>query len=264
MQGLRDKVVLITGADGGIGRQAALRFAAEGSRVVVSDISEAGARETGELITTRGGIAVVECADLASAARKELVPKVIARWGRVDVLVNNATYRGALVPFMTFEEDDWEKVMAVNLTATAVLSRAAARDMLTRESGAIVNVTAVQPRLPLAHHAAYGASKGAVAALTRSLAAELSPHGIRVNAVEPGVVDTGPARDELSGQERPQVAALLGRWGSADEVAAAIAFLASDEASFITGAALVVDGGRSISRLPDPFEASFRGHKLEE
>src|SRR5690606_28120843 len=121
--------------------------------------------------------------DLSVAAERDrLVPAAVNRWGRIDVLVNNAAYHGPRVPFLQAPEGEWDKIFAVNVGAAAALSRAAARDMVTRRSGAIVNVASVQAELPVPTYAAYVASKGAVISLTRALAVELSPDGIRVNA----------------------------------------------------------------------------------
>ncbi len=263
--GLAGRVALVTGAGRGIGRAIVTRLVADGATVVASDIDADGLALTSSLVDDRPEKLTTCVVDLADrAARSELVPAALRTYGRLDIVVNNAAFHGRRVGALDFDDDDWDRVIEVNLSATASISRAAGRIMVEQGSGVIVNLGAIQAELPLPTYLPYAASKGGVAALTRALAAELSPYGVRVNAVIPGTIDTESFRETLStNTEPPRVASLLPRPGTATEVASAVAFLAGDDASYVTGALVHVDGGRSLSRLPDPTDAQYRGYRLD-
>ncbi|PSL08406.1 glucose 1-dehydrogenase/3-oxoacyl-[acyl-carrier protein] reductase [Haloactinopolyspora alba] len=261
MARLNGQVAVVTGAGGGIGRAISVCLASEGAHVLAVDVDEAGARQTVSAVEDAGGKAVAEVADITDrAARDGVVPAALERFGRVDVLVNNAAYQGRRLPFLDVPADEWDRVLATNLTAAAALAQDAARYMVARGSGTIVNVTAIQERLPMVTHAAYGVSKGGVSALTRSLAVELSPLGVRVNAVAPGMISTPSLRASQDVADAVVTSpgrspTLLGRDGAPEELAAAVAFLASSDSSFVTGEVLTVDGGRTLSRRFDALAA---------
>ncbi|HVX44565.1 MAG TPA: SDR family NAD(P)-dependent oxidoreductase [Mycobacteriales bacterium] len=263
-QSMAGRIALVTGAGGGIGAAIALHLAECGATTVIADRSSEGAEATAGRIRTAGGQAAIRVVDLSDrAARQEVIPSIVAEFGRIEILVNNAADHGARSSTFELAQDDWDRVIETNLSAPLFLIQAAARDMVQRGAGAIVNIAAIQAQLPVPTYVAYGASKGGLISLTKVLASELSPHGIRVNAVAPGLIDTSSFQTSIGGNPVP-VPALLRRSGRPEELAAAVGFLASDAASYITGTLLTVDGGRVISRLPDPVDAQFRGYTVPE
>ena len=247
---LRGRVVLITGGASGIGRATARLFAEEEARVVLVDLDEKGGRSAAEEIAGGGGEARFIAADVSRAADcTRAVEETLFKFGRIDVLFNNAgIIRRASV--VGTSEEEWDRVMAVNVKSIFLLSRLAVPIMAKAGGGAIVNTASGWGIAGGRDAAAYCASKGAVVLLTKAMAIDHGRQGIRVNCVCPGDTDTAMLRHEASelgiaieeflaeAADRP-----LGRMGTPEEVAQAVLFLASDSSSFITGTALVVDGG---------------------
>jgi NAD(P)-dependent dehydrogenase (short-subunit alcohol dehydrogenase family) len=232
-----DKTAIVTGATGGIGTAVAERLAGEGARVVICARSKDAGRALAERL---GGVFVAgDVRDPSTAT------SAIAAAGRLDVLVNNAgvDHAGEL---LTVPPDEVRDVLEINFMGACWFLQAAGRSMATSGGGAIVNITSRHATAGIAQAAVYGASKGALLALTRSAAVELAPRGIRVNAVAPGCVAT-PMLDawlaDRHGAARVVAAIPQGRIGEPREVASAVAYLASDEAAYITGVSLAVDGG---------------------
>jgi NAD(P)-dependent dehydrogenase (short-subunit alcohol dehydrogenase family) len=237
----QNKTVLVTGGTSGIGRAAAERFAAAGAEVVISGRSAERGAEVVDAITAAGGRARFIAADLASA---EAAEELAAAAGPVDVLVNNV----GIFPFGATHEvplADLRAVLDVNVVAPFLLTAALAPGMASRGGGAIVNVSTMVAGFGLPGMSAYSASKAALELLTKVWAAEYGPQGVRVNAVAPGPTRT-PGTAVMGDEAIARLAATLplGRAASPDEIASAIVFLASDEASFVTGAIVPVDGGR--------------------
>ena len=249
------RVALVTGAGHGIGRACAERLAAEGAAVVLAQRNQQEGEAVAVAIRAAGGRALSVRADLTEPNTAErVVAQAVERFGGLDVLVNNAARVPERADFLELTAEEWDAVMAVNLDGTFRLSQAAARVMAERGYGRIVNVLAIQMRLPLPQNAAYVASKGGGEALTRAMAVDLAPRGIIVNAVAPGMIMTEGWTGTSAGDPTVDTGstALVGRMGRPEEAAALVAFLASEECSFVVGQTIVCDGGRLLSRRGDP------------
>jgi len=248
---LQSKRAIVTGGASGIGRAICELFAKEGATVVLADLDETGGEETVELINKQGGQASFLRTDVSSEADVEkLIRSAVASLGGIDIVVNNA----AAFVFGKVENvtrADWDKVMGVNVIGPANVVRLALPHLKQSSAGAIVNMASVSSLVAAPAFVPYNSSKGAVLQLTRSLAMDLAPDGIRVNCVCPGSILTAATEKHIAfeGADRDEFLAaaadesLLKRNGTPKEVANAALFLASDEASFITGTQLVVDGG---------------------
>jgi NAD(P)-dependent dehydrogenase (short-subunit alcohol dehydrogenase family) len=247
---LKDKVAIVTGGGAGIGQATAVLFAEEGAKVVIGDVDETGGKVTAAQIKAAGGEAIFVRADISKEddARK-LTDEALRAFGRLDILVNNAA--AFVLKGLEASVEDWQRSLGVNVIGTALVSRFASEAMKTNGSGAIVNLGSMSSFIAQPHFVTYSATKAAIIQMTRNMAMDLAEFGIRVNAVCPGTIITqasekhcaqaGITMDEFKATEGAKH--LLNRPGVPREVAQPILFLASDEASFITGTYLMVDGG---------------------
>ena len=251
---LHDKVAIITGAGGGMGRVAAQMFAAEGARVVVAEFDEASGSETARRVTDAGGQAAFVRADVSQEdGARQMVETAVSAYGRLDVLYNNA----GIMPeadhsVIDTDVDTWDRVMAVNLRGVFLGCKHAIPVMLEQGSGSVINISSFVALLGCSvPQDAYTASKGAVLSLTRSLAVQFGPRGVRSNAICPGPIETPLLMDWLVRDEAAKQLRLArnptGRFGKPEEIVNLAIYLASDESRWTNGAAMVVDGGISVN-----------------
>jgi len=238
-------VVIVTGAGHGIGRAVAERFAAEGARVVVNDVDAARAGAVGG--------AMSYAADVSSKTQVDaMFDAVLQRFGTVDILVNNAGNIHAARHFLEADEQWWDQLLGVNLKGAFLCSLRAAHIMARKGSGCIINMSSGGATKAHRGNVAYDASKGGIEAMTRAMALDLAPYGIRVNAIVPGLIRTYDI-DEPTAAERGQVVP-IGRLGDPEDLAGPTVFLATEDARYITGACLVVDGGVLVQQRSTPVD----------
>lgn len=250
---LKDRVAIITGAGSGFGEGMARLFAQEGAKVVVNDINETGGRRVAQVIQQEGAQAEFVKADVTKDAEvKALVDAAVKRFGRVDIMVNNAGYTHKNQPMLNVSEAEFDRIFAVNVKAIYLAARHVVPQMRKQGGGVILNTVstaAIRPRPGLTW---YNASKGAAQTMTKSMAAELAPDKIRVVAVNPVIGETGLLEHFMGVPDTPEnrkkfLATIpLGRMSTPKDVARAALFLCSDEAEFLTGVCMEVDGGRCI------------------
>jgi NAD(P)-dependent dehydrogenase (short-subunit alcohol dehydrogenase family) len=251
MADLTGKVALVTGAASGIGAASALAFAAAGARVAACDRDLAGAEATAKLIAEAGGDAIAVAVDVTDAGQAQaMVDRVVAAFGRLDCAHNNAGITGSTVPFAEYPVSEWDKVLAVNLTGVFLCLRAELPAMVAGGGGAIVNTASFSGLVAVPRIPAYVASKHGVVGLTKAAAVEYGRTGVRVNAVCPGSTRT-PMVEGFSGgdariEEALAAVSPMRRLGEPEEIARTVVWLCSDEASFVNGHSLAVDGGAVI------------------
>ena len=251
---LAGKVAIVTGAAQGIGRACAERLAKEGAKVILTDINAEAGQRVARAIAAAGGTARFAPCDVAKEADvNAAIATALEAHGRIDVVVNNA---GILddAPFLDLPVAEFDRILGVNLRGAFLMGQAAARQMVKQgppagasQAGAIVNMSSINERFALPDHVAYSISKGGISQLTKAMAIALAPHGIRVNAVGPGTIETplldGVIKDKAF-REKVLSRTPIGRFGQPREIAAIVAWLASEEASYVTGTTIFADGGR--------------------
>jgi len=248
---MKDKIAVVTGSGQGIGREIALGLARRGATVIVADWNLATAEAVRHEIRAFGGSALVVEVDISDAAQVEaMVERVLDAYGRIDILINNAAI-GHAKPFLEISLEEWNRVLAINLTGQFLCAQAVARAMVERGGGRIVNVASISGQRGGTGRAAYGAAKAGVILLTRVMAVELAARGIAVNAISPGPTETDQVRqchdDATRAAYRERLP--MRRYADPAEIAKAALFLASDEASFVSGHILNVDGGFDAAGL---------------
>lgn len=247
-----NKVAIVTGSASGIGRAAAIRFGREGARVVICDFNEAGLAETEALVKETGAECLAVKVNVRNQAEVEAcVAATLERFGTIDILVNNAG-TGQFVPFAMMDNDEYDRVMEINVRGMFFFCRAVLPTMMDKDFGKIVNITSIMGEVAGQGQSIYNTSKGAAKMMTQGIAVDCSGYNINVNAVAPGMVLTGLTQNMLGDPDQVQYfieKIPQRRIGKPEEIAAAILFLCSDDASYINGTTLHVDGGMMCTRM---------------
>ena len=250
---LVDRVAIVTGATGGIGRAIARRFAQEGADIVIVYLRSPLANEVVEEVKTLGRRAIAVKADISNFSEvNQMVQQAVAEFGKVDILVNNAGTGSvrALLPEMT--EEEWDRVISINLKGCFICTLLVARQMIKQKrSGKIINISSIAADTTYAGQLAYVVSKGGVNSLTRAAAIDLAPYHINVNAIAPGSTDTPMLRTEKEELEKRRAKIPLGKLAKPEDIAATALFLASEDSDHLTGSIVVVDGAEVINRTYD-------------
>jgi NAD(P)-dependent dehydrogenase (short-subunit alcohol dehydrogenase family) len=247
---LKGKVIIVTGGGSGLGRAAARAFSQEGADVVVADINEVAAVETAKAITSAGGRAIVIETDVSKADQVEdLVRETVRRFGKLNCAFNNAGIEGGAFLTGEYPEEEWDRVISINQKGVMLCMKHEIEQMLVDGGGTILNTSSGAGIRGLAYQSAYSTSKHAIIGLTRTAAVEYAKKGVRINAICPGFIDTGLTKIVLTKkphlEEKYKKLVPMGRFGREEEVAETAVWLLSDASSFITGQAIVIDGGAS-------------------
>ena len=249
---LINKVSLVTGAGKGMGRSIALTLANEGSCVVINDINFDDANAVAKEIIDCGGKSISIKADVSQSREiKSMVMESIKNFGRIDILVNNAGIQ-TIIPFLELSEEDWQRVIDVNLKGTFLCSQIVAKEMVKQGKGKIVNISSIHQSIPRFNKIHYDVSKAGIAMLTKDMALELSKYKINVNSVAPGAIMTPMNKDIIESQVKiAEIESKIPwkRMGKPEEVAQAVLYLVSDESDYVTGSTINVDGGSSLGRI---------------
>lgn len=246
MARLKDKVAIVTGGGSGIGRSTCLLFAQEGAKVVVADYVADGGNETVRQIKAVGGDASFVLTDVSKSADvQNMIATTVKTYGRVDVLFNNAGIEGPSSKIANYKEEDWDRVIAIDLTSVYLGMKYVLPEMMKQGGGSIISTASVAGLVGFPGSGAYAAAKAGVINMTRMVALEYADKNIRVNCICPGIIET-PMVDRVVGnrpKDRVIKAEPIGRLGRPEDIANAALFLASDESSFATGAPFIIDGG---------------------
>lgn len=242
---LKDKVAIVTGGARGIGLAVARAYAREGAIVVIADVNEDGAKASAAQLASTGARSMAVAVNVADQASVEaMVKAVVKAHGRIDILMNNAGV-GGNIPFLETSLADWNRIVGINLTGAFLVAQAVAREMVRTGGGKIVNIASLSGQRGGNGRAAYGAAKAGLELLAKVMAVELAPHGINVNNIAPGAIETEMAKFAHDAATRAAYNYLIPmtRYGTPEEIADAAVFLASDEARYVHGHTLNVDGG---------------------
>ena len=246
----KGRVVLVTGAATGIGRISAVTFAREGAKVIIADVNQKGGEETLTIITKSGGEAIFIRTDVSNAADVEkLIKKIVETYGRLDCAHNNAGIEGASLLTGDYSEEEWDRVVRINLKGVWLCMRYEIPQMLQQKGGVIVNTSSAAGLKGFQYHSAYSATKHAIIGLSKTAALEYARKGIRINVVCPGFIRVGLTEQAIASnpavEGKFKALIPMGRFGEAEEVAEAVIWLCSDAASFVTGHTMLIDGGAS-------------------